>query len=71
MIKLKYMKKTQNIRKITKIGRSSFAVVIPATDMKSLGWKERQRVIVKRVPRGLMVLDAITNYKSKHKKRIK
>jgi bifunctional DNA-binding transcriptional regulator/antitoxin component of YhaV-PrlF toxin-antitoxin module len=62
------MKNTKNIRKITKIGKGSFAVVIPATDMRALGWKERQRVIVKRVPRGFMVLDAITNYKTEHKK---
>lgn len=65
------MRPKDNIRKITKFARGSMGVIIPAKELRSLGWKEKQRVIVKRVPRGFMVLDAITNYKTEHRKRIK
>jgi len=50
-----------SIRKISRVGRSkSFYVVIPADAMRSLGWREKQRVLVKRVARGIMIIDAKT-----------
>lgn len=39
--------------------------MIPAGDIRSLGWREKQRVIVKRVPRGIMILDAKTKKRKK------
>ena len=52
---------TNLIRKITKVGRAkSYSVVIPAEIMRSLKWREKQRVIVKRVPRGVLITDAKT-----------
>ena len=55
---------TNSIRKITKVGRAkSYSVVIPAEAMRSLGWREKQRVLVRRVPRGVLIIDAKTKKK--------
>jgi bifunctional DNA-binding transcriptional regulator/antitoxin component of YhaV-PrlF toxin-antitoxin module len=37
----------KNIRKITKTGRGSYYVIIPKAMIKNLGWKEKQKVIIK------------------------
>lgn len=51
-------------RKLTKVGAgNSLAVIIPAEQLRSLGWRERQRVIVKRVARGVIITDAKTKKK--------
>jgi hypothetical protein len=48
-------------RKLTRVGAGkSLAVIIPAEQLRSLGWREKQRVIVKRVARGVMIIDAKT-----------
>ncbi|HEY4513282.1 MAG TPA: AbrB/MazE/SpoVT family DNA-binding domain-containing protein [Candidatus Paceibacterota bacterium] len=53
-----------SIRKITRVGRAkSFSIVIPAEIMRSLGWREKQRVLVKRVARGVSIIDAKTKKK--------
>ncbi len=49
-----------NKRKITRIGKTALGVMLPAADLRQIGWRERQRVIVKRVPRGFMIIDAKT-----------
>lgn len=46
----------KNIRKILKNG-DSFAVTIPIEIMTELKWKEKQKVIVKKVRGGFMVKD--------------
>ncbi len=52
---------TNSIRKLTKVGSGkSLAVIIPASAVRSLGWRERQRVMVKRVARGISIIDAKT-----------
>ncbi len=51
------------IRKLTRVGKDSFAIVLPANLRKSLGWRERQRLIVKRMPRGILIRDALTEHK--------
>jgi len=38
--------KNKNIRKITKLGGSSYAVTIPISMMRKLKWRERQKVVV-------------------------
>ncbi len=45
---------------IIKLGKSSFSVILPSNLVRSLGWKEKQRVVVKRVPRGISIRDART-----------
>lgn len=47
----------KNIRKITRIGKTSLAVTIPIEMYKELGWKEKQKVIVKRVRGGVEIRD--------------
>ena len=51
----------KNIRKITRVGGTSFAVTLPVEMTRELGWREKQRVVVKRVKGGLMIRD----YRSK------
>ncbi len=51
----------RNVRKLTKIGRNSVGITFPIEIVRSLGWRERQRVSVKRVRGGVIVRD----YRSK------
>lgn len=46
----------KNIRKILKNG-DSFAVTIPIEIMNELKWKEKQKVVVKKVRGGFIVKD--------------
>ena len=39
--------KNKNIRKITKIGGSSYGLTIPISIIRKLKWRERQKVVVK------------------------
>lgn len=57
--KFKIMRKLvdKNIRKITRVGKTSLAVTIPIEMYKELGWKEKQKVIVKRVSGGIIIKD--------------
>jgi len=47
----------QNVRKITKLGGTSLAVTLPRKLVMELGWKEKQKVTVKRVRGGLLIKD--------------
>jgi antitoxin component of MazEF toxin-antitoxin module len=47
----------RNVRKITKIGGTSLAVTLPRELVAELGWKEKQKVTVKRVRGGLLIKD--------------
>lgn len=49
--------KDKNTRKITKVGKTSLAVTIPVEMTKDLGWKEKQKVTVKKVRGGVMIKD--------------
>jgi len=53
--------KDKNIRKITRVGKTSLAVTLPKEMAADLGWREKQRVVVKRIKGGLTIKD----YKSK------
>lgn len=54
----KYMKqKDKNIRKITRVGKTSLAVTIPIETVRELKWKEHQKVTVKKVRGGVLVKD--------------
>lgn len=48
---------SSNIRKLTKLGKKSLAVTLPIALVRSLGWREKQRVVVKRVRGGLTIRD--------------
>lgn len=36
----------KNIRKLTRVGKTSLAVTIPVAMVKELKWKERQKVVL-------------------------
>ena len=47
----------QNVRKITKVGGKSLAVTLPRELLTKLGWKEKQKVTIKKVRGGLLIKD--------------
>ena len=49
--------KDKNIRKITRVGKTSLAVTIPKETVAELGWREKQKVVVKRVRGGVLIKD--------------
>jgi len=49
--------KTKNIRKLLKLGKTSLAVTIPKEMVAGLGWKEKQKVVMKKVRGGVMIKD--------------
>jgi len=51
--------KEKNIRKLTRMGRegSSLGMTIPIEIVEELGWKERQKVVVKKTRGGFTVKD--------------
>jgi antitoxin component of MazEF toxin-antitoxin module len=53
--------KDKNIRKITRVGKTSLAVTLPKEMTNELKWKERQRVKVTRIKGGILIRD----YRSK------
>lgn len=57
--------KDQHIRKISVIGNYSLGVTFPRDVLISLGWRNKQKVMVKRVPRGLLITDFPTPKKKK------
>ena len=46
----------RNIRKITRNG-GSLNVSIPVEILKKLGWKEKQKVVVKKIKGGVVIRD--------------
>lgn len=51
----------KNIRKLSKIGKQSVGLTLPIEMLRELGWREKQRVVVKRVKGGMNIRD----YRSK------
>lgn len=49
--------KDKNTRKITRVGKTSLAVTLPKEITTALGWKERQKVSVKKVRGGVLIKD--------------
>jgi antitoxin component of MazEF toxin-antitoxin module len=47
----------KNIRKLTKAGKKSIAVTIPIEIIRELGWREKQKVVVKKSGSKLVVSD--------------
>ena len=49
--------KDKNIRKLTRIGVGSIGLTLPKELVESLGWRERQKVVVKKIRGGLQIRD--------------
>jgi bifunctional DNA-binding transcriptional regulator/antitoxin component of YhaV-PrlF toxin-antitoxin module len=47
----------RQIRKLTRTGKGSMCVTIPIEDLRELGWREKQKVIVKKVGKKLVITD--------------
>jgi len=47
----------KNIRKLTRAGKVSLSVTLPAEDIHQLGWREKQKVVVKRIKGGFLIRD--------------
>ncbi|MFZ2975617.1 MAG: hypothetical protein WA055_03260 [Candidatus Moraniibacteriota bacterium] len=49
----------KNVRKLTRMGRegSSLGMTIPKELAQELGWRERQKVVVKKVGKNLVISD--------------
>ncbi|MDA3815709.1 MAG: hypothetical protein PF549_05100 [Patescibacteria group bacterium] len=47
----------RNIRKLTKVGKKSISVTLPIEIGRELGWREKQKVVVKRVHGGVEIKD--------------
>jgi hypothetical protein len=49
--------KDKNIRKLLKIGKTSLACTLPKEMTDALGWREKQRVVIKKIRGGLVIRD--------------
>ncbi|OGE80214.1 MAG: hypothetical protein A2660_00885 [Candidatus Doudnabacteria bacterium RIFCSPHIGHO2_01_FULL_45_18] len=49
--------KDQQIRKLIRLGKNSLVVSLPILIVQKLGWKEKQKVVVKKVGRKLVIYD--------------
>ncbi len=47
----------KNIRKLCKIGKQSVGLTLPIEDVRELGWRKKQKLVVKRVHGGFMIKD--------------
>ncbi|MAZ40959.1 hypothetical protein CL654_02485 [bacterium] len=50
-------KRDKTIRKLTKVGKHSISVTIPIEVVRELGWRERQKVTVKKSGKKLIIED--------------
>jgi len=46
-----------NIRKITRVGKTSLAVTLPVEILAQLNWREKQKVVVKKIRGGVVIRD--------------
>jgi hypothetical protein len=47
----------ENVRKITKVGKTSLAITLPIELVRELKWREKQKVTVKKIKGGLVIRD--------------
>lgn len=47
----------ENIRKLTRMGNRSLGLTLPIELVAELKWKERQKVVVKKIRGGLVIKD--------------
>ena len=49
--------KDKNTRKLIRLGKTSLAITLPKEMANELGWREKQKVVVKRIKGGLVIRD--------------
>jgi len=47
----------RNIRKLTRVGGTSLSVTLPVEMVKDLKWKERQKVVLKKIGKQIIIKD--------------
>ena len=47
----------KNIRKLTKVGKHSISVTLPIEIVREFGWREKQKVVVKKRGKNLIISD--------------
>jgi hypothetical protein len=47
----------KNIRKLQKMGKTSLGLTLPIELVSGLAWREKQRVVVKKINGGLVIRD--------------
>ncbi len=47
----------KNIRKLSKIGKQSMGITLPIEEIRKLGWREKQKLKVKRIKGGFEIKD--------------
>jgi hypothetical protein len=47
----------KNIRKLCRIGKQSIGLTLPVEMVRELGWKAKQKVVVKRIHGGVEIKD--------------
>ncbi len=47
----------KDVRKLTRLGKSSLAITLPKEFLTVLGWREKQKVVVKRRGQTIIVED--------------
>ncbi|OGE88355.1 MAG: hypothetical protein A2760_03595 [Candidatus Doudnabacteria bacterium RIFCSPHIGHO2_01_FULL_50_67] len=57
--------KNKNIRKIARIGNRSLGITLPVEFLDELGWREKQKVVVKKQRGRLIIADWKTKIKRK------
>ena len=60
-------KNKKNTRKLIRWGKTSLGITLPMDIIDELGWRERQKLSVKRVVRGILIHDWRSPKKSKKK----
>jgi len=49
--------KEKNTRKLVRLGKTSLAITLPIEMTKELKWKEKQKVVAKKVHGGILIKD--------------
>ena len=49
--------RNRNIRKLTRIGDSSLGVTLPVEFLRALKWQEKQKVVIKKRGKSLVIID--------------
>ncbi|MCK5319813.1 hypothetical protein KAJ61_00305 [Candidatus Parcubacteria bacterium] len=47
----------KNVRKLTKTGSGSYYCIIPKEFIRDLGWSERQKFVVKKIGKKIVIED--------------
>jgi len=57
--------RNQNTRKLTRIAKHSLGLILPSEILRQFGWREHQKLLLKRVSRGILIRDAMTKQRKK------